>query len=114
MSVYRTKFGISNFHFYPFPNLHFCQDVQKTCFIIFLSLDSAIIMVHSDILIFNIIRITLNVPSIRILLSTGSLNGKNRLMEGHPRFFSLTFPFENLQIKSIVENSLRPIKSCTQ
>ena len=42
----------------------------------------------------------------------GSGNGKNRLSEGHLRFLS-TFPFVNLQIKSIVE-SLRPIMSCAQ
>ena len=58
-------------------------------------------MVHSDILIFySVIRITLKVPSIRILLSIGSLNGKNRLSEGHPRFLS-NFPVVNLQMKSI-------------
>ena len=65
-------------------------------------------MVHSDLFIFdNVIRITLKIPSIRILLSIGNLNGKNRLSEG--------YPLVNLQIKSIVE-SLRPInlKSCTQ
>ena len=70
-------------------------------------------MVHSDLFIFdNVIRITLKVPSIRILLSIGSLNGKNRLSEGHPIVLS-NFPFVNLQIKSMGE-SLRPIKSCTQ
>ena len=62
----------------------------------------------NDLFIFyNIIRITLKVSLIRIILSIGSLNGKNRLSEGHPRFLS-NFPFVNLQIKSIVE-SLRPI-----
>ena len=72
-------------------------------------------MVHSDMFIFdNVIRITLkvHVHSIRILLSIGSLNGKDRFSEGHFRFSS-NFPFVNIQIKSIVE-SLRPIKSCTQ
>ena len=70
-------------------------------------------MVHSDLLIFdNEIRITLKVSSIRIFFSIGSLNGKNRLSEGHPRFLS-NFPFVNFQMKTIVED-LRPIKSCTQ
>ena len=70
-------------------------------------------IVHNDIFIFdNIIRISLNVPSITIVFSMGSLNGKNRLSEGHLRFLS-KFQFVNLQIKSIVE-SLRPIMSCTQ
>ena len=70
-------------------------------------------MVHSDLFIFiDLILITLKVPSIRIVLSIGSLNGKNRLSEGHPRFLS-NFPVVNLQMKSIVE-SLRPIKSCTK
>ena len=70
-------------------------------------------MVHSNLFIFdNVIRISLKVHSIRIGMSIGSLNGKNRLSEGHPRFFS-NFPFVNLKIESIVE-SLRPIKSCTQ
>ena len=42
-------------------------------------------MVYSDLFSFdNVIRITLNVPSIRIILSIGSLNDKNRLSEGHP------------------------------
>ena len=46
-------------------------------------------MVHSDILFFvNIINITLKVlTSIRIVLSTESLNGKNRLSVGHPIFY---------------------------
>ena len=70
-------------------------------------------MVHSGLFMFdNVIRITLKVLSIRILLSIGSLNGKHRLSEGHPRFL-LNFLFVNLQIKLIVE-SLRPIKLCTQ
>ena len=64
-------------------------------------------MVHNDLFIFdNVISITLKVPSIRILLSMGSLNGKNRLSEGHPRFLT-KFPFVNLQIISLVE-SLSP------
>ena len=60
----------------------------------------------------NVIRIILQVPSIRIILSIGSINGKIRLSEVHPRFLS-NVPFVNLQIKSMVE-SLRPIQSCTQ
>ena len=50
-------------------------------------------MVHSDLLIFdNVIRITMKIPSIRIFLSKGSLNGKNRIAEVHPTFLSiLTF-----------------------
>ena len=63
-------------------------------------------------LVENVIRVSLKVPSITIVLSMGSLNGKNRLSEVHLRFLS-NFPFVNLQIKSIVE-SLRPIKLCTQ
>ena len=60
----------------------------------------------------NVISVSLKVPSITLVLSMGSLNGKNRLSEGHLRFLS-NFPFVNLQIKSKVE-SLRPIMSCTQ
>ena len=70
-------------------------------------------MVHRDLFIFdNVIRITLKVPSIRIILSIGGLDGKNHLSEGHPIFIS-NFPFVNLQIKSIGE-SLRPIESCNK
>ena len=70
-------------------------------------------IVHNDIFIFdNVISISLKVPSITIVFSMGSSNGKNCLSEGHLRFLS-KFPFVNLQIKSIVE-SLRPIMSCTQ
>ena len=65
-------------------------------------------MVHSDLFIFdNVIRISLEVLSIRIFLSIGSLNGKNRLSKCQPRLS--IFPFVNLKIKSIVK-SLRPIK----
>ena len=72
-------------------------------------------MVHSDLFIFdNVICITLKVPSIRILLSIQSLNGKNRLLAGHPELLS-NFPFVDLQIKSIVESlHVLPIKLCTQ
>ena len=74
---------------------------------------SAISMVHGDLFIFdNVIRISLKVPSIRILLSIGSLNGKNRHRRVTPYFLS-NVSFVNLQVKSIVEN-LRPIRSCTQ
>ena len=60
-------------------------------------------MVHCDCFIFDIvIRITVKVPSIRIALSIGSLNGKNSLSDGHPRFLSI-FPFVNLRIRSIVK-----------
>ena len=49
-------------------------------------------MAHSDCFIFyKVIRITVKEPSIRIALSIGSLNGKNCLSEGHPRFLSI-FP----------------------
>ena len=49
-------------------------------------------MVHSDLFIFdNVIPIILKVPSIRFFLSIGSLNDKNCLSEGHPRFLSI-FP----------------------
>ena len=45
-------------------------------------------MVHNDLFIFDdVIRISSKVPSIRIVLSIGSLTGKNRLPEGHLRFF---------------------------
>ena len=65
-------------------------------------------MVHSDLFIFdNEIRITLKVPSIRIILSIGRLNDKNRLSQGHPRFLS-NFPFLNPQKKSIVESLYVP------
>ena len=71
-------------------------------------------MVHSDLFIFdNVIPITLKVPLIRIIMSIGSLNGKNRISEGHPIFSIHFFPFVNLKIKSLGE-SLRPIKSSTQ
>ena len=70
-------------------------------------------MVHSDLFIFdNVIRIILKVPSIRILLSKESLNGKIRLSKGHPRLVS-NVSFVNLQIKSLVE-SVRSSKSYTQ
>ena len=59
-------------------------------------------MVHSEFSIFDkVIRTTVKVPSIRIALSIGSLNGKNCLSEDHPRFVSI-FPFLNLRIESIV------------
>ena len=59
-------------------------------------------IVHSDLFMFDdVIRICLTVPSIRIVLSIGSLTGKNRLSEGHLRFVSI-LPLVNLQIKSIV------------
>ena len=59
-------------------------------------------MVHSDCFIFDkVILIIVKVSSIRTALSIGSLNGKNCLSEGHPRFLSI-FPFVNLRIKSIV------------
>ena len=59
-------------------------------------------MIHSDCFIFDkVIRITVKVSAIRIALSIGSLNGKNCLSEGHPKFFSI-FPFVNLRIKSFV------------
>ena len=59
-------------------------------------------MVDSDCSIFyKVIRITVKVPSIRIALSIGSLNGKNCVSEGHPRFLSI-LPLVNLRIKSIV------------
>ena len=68
-------------------------------------------IVHNDIFIFdNVISISLKVPSITIVY--GKLKWQKRLSEGHLRFLS-NFPFENLQIKSIVE-SLRPIMSCNQ
>ena len=98
--------------------MQFLQNFQKKNNVLsFLSMSglSAISMVHSDIYIFDnviVIHITLKVPSIRTLLSIGSLNGKNRLSEGHPRFLS-NFSFVNLQINSVIE-SLRSIKSCTQ
>ena len=60
-------------------------------------------MAHSEFFIFDkVIRITVKVPSIRIALYIGSLNDKNCLWEGHPRFLSI-FPFVNLRIKSIIK-----------
>ena len=51
-------------------------------------------MVHSDLFIFdNVIHITLKEPSNRLSLSIGSLNGKNRLSEGHLILFLSDFPF---------------------
>ena len=53
-------------------------------------------VVHSVVFIFDkVIRITMKLPSIRIALSIGSLNGKKCLSEGHPRLLSI-FPFVNL------------------
>ena len=78
-------------------------------------LASILSVVHSDLFIFdklNVIRITLKVPSIRNILSIGSVNGKNRLSKGHPRFI-LIFPSVNRQIKSVVR-SLRPVQLCIQ
>ena len=70
-------------------------------------------IVHNNIFIFdNVISISLKVPSITIVCSMGSSNGKNRLSERHLRFFS-KFSFVNLKIKSIVESS-SPIMPCTQ
>ena len=67
-----------------------------------------ILMVDSDLFIFdNEIRITLKVPSIRIILSIGRLNDKTRLSQGHLRFLS-NFPFEHPQMKSIVESLYVP------
>ena len=63
---------------------------------------SVLSMVHSDRFIFDkVIRISVKIPSIRIVLSIGSLNGKKWLSEGHPRFLSI-FPYINLRIKSII------------
>ena len=58
---------------------------------------------HSEFFIFDkVIRITVKVPSIRIALPIGSLNDKNCLSEGHPRFVSI-FPVVNLRIKLIIK-----------
>ena len=66
-------FPVKNLAFKIFIFIPVCQIFEKSCF--------------CDLFIFdNVIRNTLKVPSIRILLSSGSLNGKNRLSEGHPRF----------------------------
>ena len=94
--------------------MQFLPNFQKKYHVLSFLLMSIISMVRSDSLIFdNAIRFTLKVSSVRILLSIGSLNGKNRFPEGHPNFFFyIKFPFVNLQIKSVVE-SLRPIKSGT-
>ena len=91
---------------------NFCQNFKKSCFIIFID-----VWPYQCYTVIFSLRITLNallskVPSIRILLSIGSFNGKYRLSEGHPIVLS-NFPFVNLQIKSISE-SLHPITSCTQ
>ena len=59
-------------------------------------------MVYSDFFIFdNGICISLKVPSNKMVLSLGSLTGKNRLSYGHLRSLSI-LPFVNLQIRSIV------------
>ena len=61
-------------------------------------------IVYNDFLIFdNFIRITLKVPLIKILLSIGSLNGKNRLLEGHNSRFLSILSFVNIQIESIIK-----------
>ena len=83
---------------------HFCKIFKKSChfYPFYLCLASVLSMVHSDCFIFDkVIRITVKVPSNRIALSIGSLNGKNCLSEGYPRFLSI-FPFVNLRIKRIV------------
>ena len=77
---------------------HFCQNFKKSCFILFIDVWPVLSMIHSDCFIFDkVIRINVKVPSIRIALSIGSLNGKNCLSEGHPRFLSI-FLFVNLRI----------------
>ena len=58
-------------------------------------------IVYNDFLIFdNVIHIKLKVPLIRFLLSMGSWDGKNCLLEGHSRFLPI-LPFVNLKIESI-------------
>ena len=49
----------------------------------------------------NVVHISFKVPLIRIVLSIGSLYGKNHVSECHPRF-KLVFLFVNLQIKSTI------------
>ena len=90
------------------------ENIKYTLYInIFFLHFTTLYIINNDVFIVdNVISISLKVPSITIVLSMGSLNGKKCLSEGHLRFLS-NFPFVNLQIKSIVE-SLPPIMSCTQ
>ena len=75
-------------------------------------------MVHNDpfildnVHVIHITFITLKVPSIRIFLSIGSLNGKNHLSGGHTRFLTV-FQLVTLQNNPAVK-SLHPIKLCTK
>ena len=69
------------------------QDIEKRFSASFKGIEneaclaSVLSLVHSDCFIFDkVIRITVKVPSIRIALSIGSLNGKTCLLEGYPRF----------------------------
>ena len=82
---------------------HFCQNFKKSCFILFIDVWPVCCQWYIVIVSFfdKVIRINVEVPSIRIALSIGSFNCKNCLSEGHPRFLSI-FPFVNLRIKSIV------------
>ena len=53
---------------------------------------------HSDCFIFDkVIHISVKAPSITFALSIGSLNGKNCLSKGPPRFLSI-FPFEIFEL----------------
>ena len=81
---------------------HFCQIFFKKLMFCHLYLCPASMLSMIHLFIFdNVIRITPKELSIRIFLTIGILNDKNRLSEGDPRFLSI-LPFINLQIKSIV------------
>ena len=90
------------FIFSVFQNHHFTENFQKIMFYhLYFSLVSVLSIVYTDSLIFDsVICISLKVPLIRILLSIGSWNGKNCLLEGRSRFLSI-LPFVNLQIEIV-------------
>lgn len=84
-----------------FPKFAILPNFQKI-YIFSWSLAFAILLLHSDLFIFdNVICIPLKVPSIKMFLSIGDLNGKNcpkEVSEHKPIFFSIIFLFVNLQI----------------
>ena len=53
IKCFPRKNGILNVRFYPFPNLEFWQNFQKSCFIISIDVWPLPLMVYSDLLIFE-------------------------------------------------------------
>ena len=91
------KFPFSSFAQFAF----FCQVFKQIMFIIFIDVWPLCYQWNTVSFYFgNVIRINL-VPSIRLVLTIGSIIWKHRLLEGLPIFVSI-FPFVNLKLKSIV------------